>query len=519
MRFHGTWLSAFFSFVFISAHAEILPTMSLRYLAIEAEIILTGHPVAAEAGVLPMRYRVDEVLKGPAELASQEILVKNEGLYDPSLTLGPWADKNSAPFQRVEKALLFLKAPTKGEEEKGYGTVLSGIRALSDDGRLLVPTQFENPGPQYLAAANDQKWETMLARVSEDLPKIAGIRELEKIEDPAQRNQAVLGWIGSHRDEFGGGNFANDSKGRCSLETELLNWVMESCIPADCWRALELGQQLNTGPQGLHHPSFSSKAGRQLLLDKVFDERLPDALRLLVLREMDGGVFWHAHTSEYPSVQVATPDEQAAVIDKVSPLLRSGHESWRLAAVRCLRAASWPYDANFSQMATKRALPQLVEQYRRERSAPVLGELADTIRRLENEAFWQNLTGNPQGIVVLLGADEVTKERLKFHLNLEHTKARITATPRFVFQLLDAEGVAVKTREFDAEAGYPADCFVKGWEDSQGSITMTVANPELESGIWRVTAQGRIDGQLWRSEFVEISYPGSTPVAPKGGGF
>ena len=498
--------------------AADLPTMSLRYLAIEAEVIVIGHPVAAEVDILPMRYRVDEVLKGPSQLASQEIMVKNEGVYDPSLTPGPWVNKDTVPVHRVEKALLFLKAPMKGEEGKGYGTVLSGIRALSDDGRLLVPTQFMNPGSQYLVPTKDQKWVTMLAKVSDDLPKIASIRELEKIKDPSKRNQAVFEWVESHKDEFGNGYFGDDTKGWASLEPKLFDWVMASCIAVDCWRALKLRQQFNIGPQGFH-PSFSSKAGRQLLLDKVFDGGLPEDLRLMALRELGGGVFWYSHTSEYPSVQVVTLDEQAAMIDKVLPLLQRGQESWRVAAVRCLRGASWPYDANFSKMATKRALPQLVEQYRRERSASVLEELADTIRRLEDEAFWQNLTGNPQGIVVLLGSDEITKDRLRFHLNLEHTKAKIIGAPRFKFQMLDAEGVPVKTKEFDGLVGYPEDCFVKGWEDSQGSVTMTVTYPELESGIWRITVQGRIDGQNWRSEFVEISYPGFTHVAPEDGEF
>lgn len=518
MRFHGTTLLAFLSAFVMVVRAEILPTMSLRYMAIEAEVIVIGHPVAAEAGILPMRYRVDEVLKGPAPLASQEIMVKNEGSFDPTLTPRPWADKNAVPVIRVEKALLFLTLPTQDGEDKGFGTVPSGIRALSDDGRMLVPSQFKNPGPQYLVPASDQKWETMLARVTDDLPKIASIRELEKIKDPGKRNQAVLEWIESHKDEFGGGFFDNDTKGWASLEPQLFGWVMESCIPVDCWRALKLSQQLNTRPEGFH-PSFSSKTGRQLLLDKVFDGGLPEAMRLLALQEFGGSTFWYSHTSEYPSVQVVTRDEQAAVIDKVLPLLQSGQESWRVAAVRCLRAASWPNDANYSKMNTQRALPQLVEQYRRERSAQVLEELADTIRRVGDEAFWQNLTGNPRGIVVLLGSDEVTKDRLRFNLNLEHTKAKIIEAPRFMFRLLDAEGNSVRTREFDGVVGYPEDCFIKGWEDTQGSITMTVANPELESGIWRVTVQGRIDGQIWRSEFVEIAYPGLMQATPNGGGF
>lgn len=487
--------------------ADTLPTMSIRYMTIDADVIVVGDPVVSEAGILPARYKVVRVLKGPASLASQELVVRDEELY--SLSPSPWMEegKEKTPLPRITKALLFLKSPAEGRVDEGYGTVLSGIRALSNDGVVLVPRQLMNPGLQHLVPMKDRGWEAMITQVTEDLPKIARILKLEKITDSAKRNQAVFKWIEGHKDEFGGGYLDNQRKGWPHLETKLFDRVMESCIPEDCWRAIELGNKLDAKPDG-NFPSFCSPQGRKLLMTKVFDRNLPMPLRQIALGELgDGGTFWYAHRNQFPRTQVVTRDEQTAVIDRILPLLKYKDATWRAAAVRCLRSVSCPYDAIFTEMKSKQAIPQLAELYNHERSAEVRNEIVEAIRRLESEVFWENLTGNPQGIAVIMRVGTIKEDALEFQMILEHTKAKIAGVPVFLLELLDGAGQPLRAQSFGADVSYPTDLFKTGWEDWQGMVIMSIAAPHLEPGTWRATAKGRVGEKVWRSESIEVVIP------------
>ena len=490
-----------------AVRAENLPTLSIRYMTIEADVIVVGAPVVAQDGALSSKYKVTRVLKGPESLVGREVTLRDEGLY--SLPSPSWlsGDEGVEPTPRITRALLFLRVPGDDEIQNGYRTVLSGIRALTEKGSVLVPQQFMNPGPQYLLPMKGETWDAMLAQVVEDSPKIAQILRLGDIVDRGKRNQVIFTWIQEHRDEFGGGYFGTQGKGWASLEQKLFDWIMESCIPEDCWRAIQLSSALGTDPQR-SHPSFCSKEGRALLMAKVLDRSLPDELRLRALRELGAGsTFWYAHRSQYPRTLVVTRDEQETIIDHILPILTHKEPSWRAASARCLMSVSWPYDANFEEMTSKRAIPDFVTLYKSERSTEVRNIAVQAIRRIETESSWQKLSGNPEGIVVFLRFAGINGDVLKFDLDLEHTRAKITEIPVFRFQELREGGSAVPPRVVEPTVSYPEDLFRRGWEDWQGMIIMTIPAAQVNAGLWRVSAEGRLGGHTWRSEPVEVTIP------------
>ena len=69
----------------------------------------------------------------------------------------------------------------------------------------------------------------MIVRMQEDLPVIERIMAMKNIADPAARNQAVLAWIESHKEEFGGGHFEGNkmtasTSGRCLDLQNVTKW-------------------------------------------------------------------------------------------------------------------------------------------------------------------------------------------------------------------------------------------------------------------------------------------------------
>jgi hypothetical protein len=481
--------------------AEMCPTMPIRYMAIEADVILVGAPVGDHGKSVPSKYKVIKVLKGSKSLVGQEVVIRDEKRY--SLSPPSWqGDEKEKPTPRITKAMLFLRNPGVNKTPKGYRTVLSGIRALTEKGTLLVPQQLMNPGGQYLLPMKGETWEAMLAQVKKDMPSIAEMLRLGKIADPGKRNQAILTWIKNHRDHFG-----VKGKSWYSLEYRLFDWVMESCIPEDCWAAIQLSSEIGIRPQKFH-PSFCSKEGRKLLLAKVLDRSLSDSLRLRALQKLGNGSIWYAHGGQYPRTHVATRTEQMSIIDHVLPMLKSKKASWREASARCLMSASFPYDANFAERATKRAIPDFVRLYRNEKNTTVRKAVVEAIRRIESVPFWQKLSGNPEGIVLFPRFSGITPDDLVFHLYLEHTNAKITEMPVFRFQELRKDGSVIRSRLVKPSGYYPKHLFKSGWQGGyHGSITMRVPAAQVSPGLWRVSLEGRLKEHTWRSEPVEVSIP------------
>ena len=168
--------------------------------------------------------------------------------------------------------------------------------------------------------------------------------------------------------------------------------------------------------------------------------------------------------------------------------------------------ASWPGDANFKHLSTKQAVPALVGLYRTEKNAGVRKNLVEAIRRLEDEAFWRELSGNPHGIAVLLSYRGMERGILEFSLLLTHTRAKLTQMPTLEFERLFWN---IQTRSFAPGLKHPKDRFKRGWASEQ-VVYVTIPAAKVEPGLWRVTAEGRVGeaGGTWRSEPIEIVVTG-----------
>jgi len=472
-------------------------------MAIQADLIVVGEPLGEQGDDVPARYRVTKVLKGGVELVGEELALSGGSAI--AMT-SAWSHigREKGPVWKIKKALLFLTRGRGKEPKESYRLVLSGARVLSEKGVILVPKQFHNPGPLSLVADEAETWEGMQKRVREDLPRIREIRDLETIEDLTKRNEVIFKWIEEHKDELGGGYLNHQKQGWASLERALFDWIQESCRPEDCWKAMILAAELKTGPER-SHPSFCSKEGRALLVAKTFDETLPESRRLKALERLGrGGAYWYAHRRTYPATRVVSKEEQVEIIDRVLPLLHDERAAWRAAAARCLSSVSWPYDANFKEMTSKRAIPNLVELYRREKDAKVLEIAIEAIRRIETKEFWKELSGNPAGIVVLVRCAEIDEEMLTFDVNLDHTWAKLVKHPKFKFEKQMEDESYSKAVFVQPSPVCPEDLFEKGW--GGGHVRMTIP-AGFAPGVWRVTLEGVLGEETWRSEAIEVLVP------------
>jgi hypothetical protein len=170
-----------------------------------------------------------------------------------------------------------------------------------------------------------------------------------------------------------------------------------------------------------------------------------------------------------------------------------------------VKSVSWPGDTNFNNRISKRAVPAFVKLYRTEKSPEVRNELVDAIRRLEDEAFWRKISGNPAGIVVIPHLARIRDGVLEFNVNINHTRAKITKVPGFRFQKIKKDGSVSEPRPVEATVPYEKNQFDMGW--SGGSVVFHIPVAGLEPGLYRVWLEGNYQGIKWRSESIELTVP------------
>ncbi len=489
------------------SYGALRPTLSIRRLAIEADAIVIAVPLDPKPGEMPHRYRVVEVMQGTEYGVGDEVVLHQDAL--PELTPSKFAqslrggDKVAPP--EIDKALLFIMPPVDGWPVVD-GTVRADIRALAKTGEALLPQQVINPGAQFMLPLKGVTWEGMLVKVRAELPEVNHVRELRAIEDPAQRNRALLDWIRAHKGEFGGG-FEGQTEGWATYEYKLFEWIYESCVPEDCWAAIELMVEIHGRPDSLSVPSFCSPEGRSLLLSKAFDEQLDDKLRLTALKKLSNSCFW-PQREDFPSIVNATPDEQNEIIDRVTPLLKHQEPEWRSAAVRCLSEASWPGDGNLNHLGTKRAVPALTALYGVERDAHVREQLATALRLMGDEWTWQQTSGNPRGMVVIARVAEARADELVFQVNFMYTRTQRTLPPVAKFEQRDERGDVAISAGVTPIVKMTKDRAmreVSTWIE-RGELTLPVG--DLQSGVWQVTFEGFTDeNEPWHSEPIEVTLP------------
>lgn len=511
MSRQGTqWIAAVLGLLALMARAnlqaDMLPMRPLRHLVGMADAVVLGDVVAGADRTLTMT--VTEVLQGPKELIGRQFRP------DPKLyRLGPedfWLSQTAPRTTiRIKTALVFLSTSRDPKKEEADQILSSGLRILCENGDVLTPDQTSNPGPYYLHT-NDRpgrrplSWDAVLREVRADLPPAEQARAAMDIPDHAERNRAILVWLREHQEELNQQSF--DRKDWGPLQWKLFERIMESGHPGDCWTAVELYTVQGSFHSSEHGP-FCSPGGRQLLVKKALDSTLLLDLRRAALAELrDSRNLWRAYDAA-PNRTSLTPDEWTLLIEQLARLLTAGDVSLRQTAVSSLDTLARGGDREGSAQSRRRVAELLAGRYRVERDNNVRIGCAESIREITDERFWRDLTGNPQGILVKVYRNPDVQDRLDLRLGLGTDGVTLPTAPTFLFERLDPEGRAGETRRIEATAVTPADFFSQTWTRDRGPVVLTVLLESLHAGSWRVTAEGTVDDQTWRSIPIEISLP------------
>jgi len=493
--------------------AEVLPTLTTRELVIRSETIVVGKlPVSLarsnESGrnkqEKAVEFKLLDVLKGSDVKVEDTLMVRGFSLYHLDLPMRSGSGRDEPNLPEVDQALLFLVKSGKTEAVPEFRLVISGLRCLTKRGRVLIPRQFENPGGYYFVPVMTLRWNSMIRRVRDDVVGVAEVMALKKIRDYTERNAAIFGWVELHRDEFRGrlsiGRDGEVAGGWGSLEPEVFNWIMESNIITDCWRAIETASSVGTFPERTHL-SFCSVGGRKLLMDKIFDEKLTEKLRTQTLHILCG-TFWRASSHEHPQHSMVSRAEQTQIIEQLITLLHQKNPNLRAAAVRAIRYASVPDAAKQYSMKTRLALPTLAELYKDYSAYAVHYEVVEAVRRIGNMTDWQEISGNGYSILVWLSAHVTRDEFVELGLHFDERHLRVREAPYFVMERLDNNYVVVERREVRAELVRPMDVFEKGWGGENRDVQMRFPVISLHPGMWRVTAYGVVarEKAQWHSE-------------------
>jgi len=501
-----------------AAPAEDLPTCPIRSLVIQSATTVLAEP--AEPAKLEgneQTFKVIEVLKGPAIKAGTTIVVRRMDLYQVGRPAWRQGQPEAKP-PRIVRAILFLTRPEGADAKPGvFDLLLSGMRCLDAEKNVLRPEQLMNPGGLYLIPEKGADWDKLIARVRSDLPKVAEALALKEIPDLAERNQAIFAWIEKHRGEFTGRLFTpvagetGDKPGWAELEWEPFNWIMETCRADDGWRALKLAREIagQSGPgPSTNTPTFASPAGRKLLLGVILDPKQPVADRKMALYRLRGSCWARWQQQQHPNLADITPDEQAGIIREISPLLKDPDREIRGLAAKALADASSPCDGNMRDRDTDAALPVLIEAYAKEPPGNERNEMAQIVLRLGKEDVWQRISGNPDGLLVVLHSfnrnTNYGRETIAFQANsLGLGTKTITEQPTLVMERLGDDNEAKERRSMPLPVSYPKDIWKQGWSNHQGVISVEVPAASLAEGQWRFSVEGVVgkeDVRKWHSE-------------------
>jgi hypothetical protein len=511
--------------------AEGLPRLTLRELVIRGDLIVVAQPLdppyltdgatAAQAEE-PVRFEVLDVLKGSAAKPGDTIRVRGMALYRLGEPRFRGGDRAQAEAPEIEKGLLSLRVRDNGGETE-YSLLASGARYLTKGKEVLYPVQFWTPGEYYLIPEKDTDWTSLLQTVRDDAAVVEHVMALRRIEDPSQRNRALMQWIRAHHnDPCGGLSLGSRDTGWGSLQIDALGWIMDSCIPVDCWDAIKLAMEIYPGAHSVpdsNAPSFGSRAGRELLLSIAMDERAPLDDRVIAFEHLGWrSTLWPHARRDVLRLERLDQKQQSDLIEEMTPLLGAEEPRIRAAVIRIIYTASHPADGALTEFETKQALPDLVSAYKAEPPGTTRDLLARAVREIGGEDNWRELTGNPRGILVLLNGFDLCNHDVTFWLDMECAYETVYECPQLVLERLDDEGGVAERKETPLPFTYMPKPWSEGWDGAHaGSIDVRFSCAELAPGTWRVTVKGTAgqgdDQVAWISEprtFVAEPSPADT---------
>jgi hypothetical protein len=502
------------------AAAYVDAPFSVRELAIQAQTVVLGVPLDP---VKPERFRVLEVLRGPG-LRPGDTLALDLSLHPLETFTEGLPPARKPKLRRLAQALLFL-GPGLGGDPPRYRPLPSGLRFWDEDAKVLAPEQLANPGPYVLVVRAGADWGALLRRARADVAVVNRVLFLKGLARTGPRNRGLLDWVERHRSEFSNGAPSASPRqpaGWYTLETDVFRWVLESGVPEDCWAAVKLHAELNGGaPPELRTFPFSNPPGRALLLRVALDGQAlgGDRVRALTLLA-DGNTLWPP-TPEGPSrVQPLEGKEQADLLDRLTPLLKAKETPLRAAAARALHFLSATEPPAPERLRIGTALPALVAAYRAEAPGPARDELADAVCAVGGPTHWQELTGNPPGLLACvrdLGLRDQDRQAY-FWLSMRPGGRAVHEPPTLTLERLDKNGKVLEKQQ----RPLPAANLATPWDGST-FLLVQFSVEKFKPGTWRVSVHGTAargaDRVKWTAEpktFVLAEPKKESP--PRGGG-
>lgn len=510
------------------ASASYRPVESVRGLVCDAADVVVAEPLDPlysqdkDTGrILPLehaRFRVERVVKGDDARAGATIdvsLGKDYIVCLPTYSM----DSLKPQIPDIDRVVLYLGQPSK---DGVYAPLMSGLHGIAADGTALLLSVIEEPSRYCLTPVVAPTGKELLAEVDREAAALEHLQQLSRIPDPAKRNSALLAWITEHLDELGEHQYVHlevvmprpetgpayrlrtdGAGGWGTVNKDVFRWVMESKVPADCWRALVL--------YGVAHPDspdmdwegigFCTPEGRAILLEKAQDGSLSPRVRRTALRRLAWGpTLWYRYPYDAPlDAGSVTEPERARLLDAAIALMQSPAEEVRSAADLLVFALGSTSYSRPSPETAQRALQASIDAYR---SAPFDSPralLARNILYLGGMEKWQEVTGNTAPVAAALDPLRLTDGRYWGELEVGRGAELLRKRPAVVFERLDVTGKAVDTLQMPLPLEPPQD----GWTPpAEGSIGFRLKFPalKLEPGTWRVHAEGKTDDGSWASE-------------------
>jgi hypothetical protein len=481
-----------------ATRAEILPTLSVHELCYRADVVVAAVPTHPE---MPGHFRVREVFRGTALKPGDVFRVPPQDLPRRD------GETSSSPSKGgFVEILLFLKAAPDGAEPKAFLLVPSGVRCTSGEENVLVPRQLVNTGPYVMVARQDVIWGDYRGRVREVAAEMDHLLILAARPAGERRTQALFDWVERHRNEFGGG-FFEGSCGWGTVEEKVFDWLLESDSRDDVWRTVRLYAALNRGAlPRLPRPVFATPEGRAFLCDTAWDERQlagdrARALALLAAPGTLGGADGRA--------QPLTREEQKETVERLRPLLSAASTAVRSAAVRAVQQLSAPKAAGLA-FVDQSALSDLVKAYKDAAPGALRDDLAEAVCAVGGERHWQELTGNPHGLVVCLADLSPKGTTIHFWVAMRHGRQRVAECPMLVLERLDEKNAPVEKKEVPLPLAPPSDVWGEGW-DGSAPLRAQLSLADFAPGVWQFTVKGTVgkDRIVWASETrrVQLSEP------------
>jgi hypothetical protein len=326
------------------------------------------------------------------------------------------------------------------------------------------------------------------------------------------------------RREFGGGLSLDDgdepTSGWGSVEQDVFQWIFESGIPSDCWAAVRAYAELNGGAAPLvRSPAFGTPAGRAWLLTAAQDENALAGDRSRALDLLGAAdTLWPRKSDGPPAAEPLSKEEQTALIDRLTPMLKDSNPAVRGDATAAILEASSPVSRDdLASFHTQRAQAALEIAYNAEPPGWVRNWLARAVGVIGGAKRWEQLTGNAHGVVALLEDPGCRQEAKAFcWFWVPQVKEPIGDGPTLLLERLDDKdkGKVVESKPIVLPLKYD----LAHYDAISDHFTFSMAG--FAPGSWRMTVKGVAgkDKAPWTSEprllhLAPAPQPGQPPSA------